>query len=152
MESPMDQKGRIPLAFALVAGFVAVAPAHAVDDQALFHHKPGIWEIAPEGKLSRWVVIHNLSEARDTGVFHIEVMGREKGRPAWDVKRIRAHMAVTKDALKRSVVKPLDRGAVYPEAFDDAYAQWERDADGGRKVVCEGSILECLSGGQHQGR
>jgi hypothetical protein len=141
----MDPTGRILLAFALIAGFVAVAPAHAVDDKALFDHKPGIWEIAPEGTLSRWIVIHNLEEARDSGIFHIEVIGREQSGPIWDVKRIQPHMAVTKDALKRSVMKPLDRGAVYPEAFDDAYAQWKRNADSGQKVVCESSILECLS-------
>ncbi len=146
----MDLEGRILLAFALIAGFVAVAPAHAVDDQALFGHKAGIWEMAPEGTLSRWVVIHNLAEARTSGVFHIEVIGRERSGPVWDVKRIRAHMAVTKEALKRSVVKPLKGGAVYPESYDDAYAQWKRDADGGRMVVCESSVLECITTGPSQ--
>ncbi|HQI81127.1 MAG TPA: DUF5086 family protein [Deltaproteobacteria bacterium] len=141
----MDLKARIFLAIAVIAGIAAGTPASAVDDQALFDHKPGIWEIAPEGTLSRWIVIHNLAEARGTGVFHIEVIGREHSRPVWDVRRIRAHMAVTKDALKRSVVKPLERGAVYPESYDDAYAQWKRNADGGRKVVCESSVPECLS-------
>lgn len=118
--------------------------AHAVDDAALFAHKPGIWAIQGKGTLSRWVVVHNLAEARDTGVFHIEVIGRVKGRPSWDIKRICSHMAISKDALKRSVTRPLNRGAVYPEAFDDDYAAWKKEADAGRKVICERSVLECL--------
>ncbi len=121
-------------------------PAHAVDEQALFGHKAGIWEIAPEGTLSRWVVIHNLAEAKDTGIFHIEVIGREKDRPAWDVRRIRAHMAVTTQALRRSVTRPLTTGAVYPEAFDDALARWKKECESGRRVVCETSVPECLGG------
>lgn len=143
----MDLKRRITLAFAVMAGFVAGTPVHAIDDQALFGHKPGIWEIAPDGAMIRWVVIHNLAEARDSGVFHIEVVGRERSKPSWDVRRIRAHMAVTKEALKKSVVRPLERGAVYPEPFDDAYAQWKKQADGGRREVCETSVPECLAAG-----
>jgi hypothetical protein len=118
--------------------------AYAVDDSTIFSHKPGIWAIEGKGKLSRWIVIHNLAEAKDTGVFHLEVIGHEKGRPSWDIKRISSHMALTKDALKRSVTKPLNKGAVYPEAFDDAYARWKKDAEAGQKVVCDRSVLECL--------
>jgi len=123
---------------------LAAGQARAVDDAALFGHKQGIWAIEDKGTLQRWVVIHNLAQARDTGIFHLEVIAHEKGRPSWDVKRICPHMAVTKDALKRSVIKPLNRGAVYPEAFDDAYAKWKKEADEGRKVICDRSVLECL--------
>lgn len=120
------------------------AGAVALDDAALFGHTKGIWAIEGKGSLQRWVVIHNLAEAKGTGVFHLEVIGHEKGRPSWDIRRICPHMAVTKDALKRSVVKPLNKGAVYPEAFDDAYAKWKKEADAGRKVVCDMSVPECL--------
>jgi hypothetical protein len=118
--------------------------AYAVDETAFFSHKPGIWAIEGKGKLARWIVIHNLAEAKGTGIFHIEVIGHVKGRPSWDIKHICNHMAITEDALKRSVRKPLDKGAVYPEAFDDAYAKWKKDAEAGQKVVCDRSVLECL--------
>ena len=136
-------KGIIPVILALL---ICSFPfnARAVEDSALFSHKPGIWAIQGKGTLDRWIVIHNLAEAKDTGIFHIEVIGHVKGRPSWDIKRICNHMAISLDALKRSVMKPLNKGAVYPEAFDDAYANWKKDAEAGQKAVCDRSVLECL--------
>jgi hypothetical protein len=119
--------------------------ACAVDDAAIFSHKPGIWQIGGKGKVSRWIVIHNLDEAKNTGIFHIEVIGHIKGRPSWDIERVCNHMAITKDALKTSVIRPLKSGAVYPEPFDDAYAKWKKNAEAGRKDICDRSVLECLS-------
>ncbi|MCK7510905.1 MAG: DUF5086 domain-containing protein [Desulfobacterales bacterium] len=102
--------------------------------------------MAEKGTLSRWIVIHNLDEARGSEIFHIEVIGREKGEAILGRQRIRPHMAVTLEALKRSVIKPLQTGAVYPEPFDDAHAAWEKDFDAGKKDVCDTSILECVKG------
>jgi hypothetical protein len=136
-------KGIMPVMLMLFMGSFA-CEAYAVDEAAIFNHKPGIWAIEGKGKLARWIVIHNLAEAKDTGVFHIEVIGHVNGRPSWDIKRICNHMAITKDALKRSMKKPLNQGAVYPEAFDDAYAGWKKDAEAGRKAICDRSVLECL--------
>lgn len=136
-------KGVIPFLLAALLCFLP-CDARTMDDDALFGHTEGIWAIEGKGTLERWVVIHNLSEAKDTGIFHLEVIGHEKERPVWDIRRVCNHMAITKEALKRSVTKPLNKGAVYPEAFDDAYARWKKDADEGRLVVCESSILECL--------
>jgi hypothetical protein len=136
-------KGILPVMLMLFMGALA-CEAYAVDEAAIFNHKPGIWAIEGKGKLSRWIVIHNLAEAKNTRAFHIEVVGRVKGRPSWDIKHICNHMAISEDALKRSVTKPLDKGAVYPDAFDDAYAKWKKDAEAGQKVVCDRSVQECL--------
>ena len=136
-------KGIITFLFVMWA-CVLPCGASAMEDADLFGHTKGIWAIEGKDTLERWVVIHNLAEAKDTGVFHLEVIGHEKDRPTWDIKRICTHMAITKDALKRSVTKPRDKGAVYPEAFDDAYAAWKNEAQAGRKVVCEMSVLDCL--------
>jgi hypothetical protein len=136
-------KGIMPVMLMLFMG-AFVCEAYAVDEAAIFSHKPGIWAMKGKGTLDRWIVIHNLTEAKDTGIFHIEVIGHVKGRPSWDIKRICNHMAITKDALKRSVTKPVNKGAVYPEAFDDAYAKWKKEAEAGQKVVCDRSVLECL--------
>lgn len=131
----------------LVIALIVVCPWHvsrALEDADIFRHAPGIWEIGGKGDLERWIVIHNLGEAAETGTFHIEVLGREKGSSAWSVLRLCPHMAVTLDALKKSVLRPLKTGTVYPEAFDDALAAWKRDAGKGIKVVCTTSILDCL--------
>jgi hypothetical protein len=136
-------KGIVLVILILFMGF-SPCVSYAVDEQALFAHRPGIWEIAGKGGLRRWIVIHNLDEAKGTGIFHIEVIGREKGRPSWDIRRICNHMAVTQGALARSVLRPLKSGAVYPESFDDAYARWKKDAEAGNRVICDRSVLECL--------
>lgn len=136
-------KGMVLVILMLFMGFPPCV-SHAVDEQALFDHKPGIWEIAGKGSLKRWIVIHNLDDAKGTGIFHIEVIGREKLRPSWDIRRICSHMAITQGALAKSVVKPLKSGAVYPESFDDAYARWKRDAEAGKRIICDRSVLECL--------
>ena len=138
-------KAAIPLMLMLFAGAL-IGEVHAVTDAQIYSHKAGIWQIAEKGTLSRWIVIHNLDEARGSGIFHIEVIGREKGRQSWEIKRIRPHMAVTLEALKRSVIKPLQTGAVYPESFDDAYATGKKDFDAGKKDVCDTSVLECIKG------
>jgi len=103
-----------------------------------------IWSITPTEKTERRIVIHNPEEARKSGIFHIEVLGRDRGDAVWQVRRLAPHMAITKAALERSVVAPLERGAVYPEAYDDAYAGWRRENGGRGGAVCRSSVSECL--------
>ena len=111
----------------------------------LLGHRPGLWSIAAEGKLTRWVEIHNLDEAKRSGLFHVEVLGRRQGDPTWKIQHIAPHLAVTAAALDRSVVKPLKRGAVYPETFDSAYAAWRKaKSEGGNAPVCESTVVECI--------
>lgn len=38
----------------------------------------GIWSISPNAQQNRWLIIHNLTEAQTTGIYHIEVIGRDK--------------------------------------------------------------------------
>jgi len=110
----------------------------------IFAAPKGIWAIpAPEG-CTRWIVIHNLDEARQSGIFHIEVLEREDGKPDWEFRRLCSHMALTQEALEHSVLRPLEKGAVYPESFDDAYAAWKREAADGEAPVCSSSVAECL--------
>lgn len=116
----------------------------------LFASGAGIWEIpAPAGR-SRWIVIHNPAEARRTGVFHVEVLGKEAGRPDREFKRLCSHMAITREALEQSVIRPRETGAVYPESFNDAYAAWQRQHDDGGAFVCSSTVAECLDEGSVQ--
>jgi len=111
-------------------------------------HRPGLWAIDPDGPITRWVEIHNLSDAKSTGIFHVEVLGLRHGDPAWKVQHLVPHLAITQAALQRSVVKPLKQGSVYPETFDSAYSQWQKTRDaGGDASVCESTVTACISQG-----
>jgi hypothetical protein len=114
-----------------------------VDEAALFKHELGLWQIAPQGTLSRWIEIHNLEEAKRSGVFHIEVLGQRKAKTRQPLQHLKSHMAITLNALKRSVVRPLRSGSVYPESFDGAYARWRALPEPERQV-CDRTITECL--------
>lgn len=118
---------RLFLALLVAAAWQPAFPA-APDIES---HTAGMWSLPPDGKAQRWLVIHNLAEAKGSGIYHVEVLRRPAGAPVWQVERIARHMAVTEAALRRSVVKSLNRGAVYPEAFHEALARW-RVENGGR--------------------
>ena len=112
----------------------------------LLGHRPGLWSIAPDGKTDRWIEIHHLDEAKSSGVFHVEVLGRRRGDPVWKIRHIAPHLAVTTEALNRSVVEPLKRGSVYPETFDGAYAAWRKaKSEGGNAPICESTVIECMT-------
>jgi hypothetical protein len=133
-------------AAALLLLSAAASPARALEAAAIFDHKAGIWSIDGSAKLTRWIVIHGLAASAQSGVFHIEVIGREKGRPAWDIRHLCNHMAITLAALEKSVRKPLKSGAVYPESFDTAFARWQKQPEA-QRPVCDSSVLECLAHG-----
>ena len=110
----------------------------------LFQHEIGIWSIQGTAEKNMWVIIHNLKEAKDTGVFHIEVIARKVDDPAWKIEHVVKHMAITKIALSASVLKPLHKGAVYPETFDNAFEEWRNQNSGRGGYVCTTSIIDCM--------
>ena len=123
--------------------FLYISPVYG-QDTGLHNHVKGIWSIESTAEQDRWIVIHNLEEGIKTGIYHVEVIGRVKDDPVWKITRLVNHMAVTEKALKDSVVKPLEKGAVYPEAFDDAYTQWlSQNSDKGG-AICNTSIIDCM--------
>lgn len=132
---------------AAIAIFFGILSFHCAEDSKLFSHQRGLWEIAPYKNQNRWIIIHNLDKARDEGIFHIEIIAREKGKKVWEILRIRKHMAITIDALERSVKRPIGTGDVYPESFLDAYSQWKKNAAQGIKTICTTSVDECLRNG-----
>jgi len=131
--------------YTLIGAFLLAAvltpPCRAASPADLFAHKAGIWALPETETHNRWVVIHNLEAAKTSGVFHIEVIARKKGAPKWSITRLCPHMAITGEALARSVTQPRSSGAVYPEGFDDAYGAWKK---GGQKPICSQSVIECL--------
>jgi hypothetical protein len=117
--------------------------ARAVDEAALYTHAAGLWQIAAKGSLTRWIEIHNLDEAKQSGVFHIEVLGRARDKARGPVEHVRSHMAITPAALARSVLKPLKTGSVYPESFNSAHARWLALPASARDV-CDRTVIACL--------
>jgi len=107
-------------------------------------HDSGIWSLTATDKMKRWVVIHNLKEGSKSGVYHIEVIGRSNGHAIWQIQRIVTHMAITEQALSKSVVKPLKNGAVYPESFNNAYAKWKEINSGKARNICTTTVIECM--------
>ncbi len=113
-------------------------------DVNLETHTKGLWSIADTAKQNRWLIIHNLTEAQTTGIYHIEVIGRDKKAPVWQIKHLAAHIAINKTALLKSIIKPLKKGNVYPESFDSAFSTWKKENDGKSGAICTTSVIECI--------
>ena len=98
---------------------------------------------APAG-MRRWIEIHDRAAVPPGGVYHLEVLERRVGDPPWKLRHLAPHLAVTAAALRASILKPLRKGAVYPESFDTAYARWRELESRGAAPVCDTSIERCL--------
>lgn len=120
----------------------SLAPVAVAADVA--SHKAGIWSLAPAQGMKRWVVIHNVDGGHASGVYHIEVIGRKKGEAAWQIHHLVRHMAITEQALQASVKAPMNSGGVYPETFDNAYAQWQKENGGKGGSICSTSVDDCM--------
>jgi hypothetical protein len=113
-------------------------------DTTLESHTKGIWSITPTSQQNRWLIIRNLTEAQTTGIYHIEVIARHKKSPAWQIQHLAAHIAITKPALLASIIKPLNKGDVYPETFDNAFSKWQKENGGKGGAVCNINVLDCM--------
>jgi Domain of unknown function (DUF5086) len=100
------------------------------------------WEIRGAPGRITWVELHDV-EPSDSSVIHIEVLSRKKGDSS--IRHIRDHLAITLDALQRSVVRPLrDQRGVYPESFYFAHKRWQEAAAKGKRDVCSTTLYECV--------
>ena len=106
------------------------------------------WEIAGKPGYLTWVEIHNLKEAPASGIAHISIHARKKGAPVWEFVWLRPHLAISADALKRSVLRPLKIRGAYPERYQDAFHRWEEEKKKGTATICETSIAEALKARQ----
>ena len=127
---------------AIVLAFMA--PLAWCADLRLQDHPKGIWSLPGTAKAHRWLVIHDPAQSEASGIYHIEVLSRLTRDPVWKITHRAKHMAITREALLRSVVAPLSTGAVYPESFDYAYTEWQARNGGAGGEVCESDVLHCL--------
>ena len=120
----------------------AISSARASSQPDIY--STNFWEI--EGKIGNvtWVEIHNNKEAQTNGVAHVSVITRQIGSPEWQIEWVCPHIAITTDALKRSVIRPFKTRGVYPENFYEAYDRWKEDEKKGKAIVCTTSIQDFL--------
>jgi hypothetical protein len=104
-----------------------------------------LWSIRSDEGRVRWLEIHNLSSAAADGMFHVEVMERMSADAPSKYKTLAPHMAVTEQALRASLVAPLGKGAVFPEAYDAGYSRWKGAEAAQRAFVCKVSVNACLA-------
>ena len=107
-------------------------------------HSLGIWSIESVPDMQRWIVINNTDKKDDGIIYHIEVIGRKNNDPVWKIKHLVPHMAITEAALQRSVLKPLNKGAVYPETYETAYQHWREKTHGDLGLICNKTVVACL--------
>ena len=103
-----------------------------------------IWSLENTAKQNRWLIIHHLDDGNKTGIYHIEVIGKNKKDPAWKIQHLANHIAITKSALLASMIKPLSKGDVYPESFNDALSKWQKENEGKGGAICNTSVLDCM--------
>jgi len=94
-----------------------------------------------------WVIIHDMENSVNNGVYQIQVIGRIHDAPVWQVERLVRHMTITEKAFKASVKTPLTKGAVYPKSFDNAYASWRQENNGSGGMIYDTTVLECMKWG-----
>ena len=104
-----------------------------------------LWALPSARGSSRWLEIHNLNSARSEGLYHIEVLERNAGDPAWKFRPLAPHMAITEAALRASIVKPLKEGSVYPESYNDGYQMWKSAKAAGQAFICTSTVAACLT-------
>jgi len=102
-----------------------------------------LWTIRGNPGFVTWVEIQNGEEAKKTGVAHIEVACYRKGAPN-DCFHLCNHMAITTEALEKSVLRPRKTGAMYPESYQGALRQWQADEKAGKAVIYNKTIQEVL--------
>ncbi len=121
--------------FALLAGS-ALAQAIPIE--------VGTWMIRGTPEQSRWVEVHQIEQWNGTQLFHVELLGHKTGDPSWQVIHLVRHMAITEQALRRSVLRKSRERSVYPETFDGAYAVWKSRFANGQAAICETSVEDCM--------
>lgn len=109
--------------------------------EEVYSHQYGVWSIESDEKLKKRVIIHNIATAKEDGIFHIEIVGTEDPQQPWRVIRIKSHLAINSEALAPSLIKPLNKGKVYPEHFDFEFEAWQKQQ---QKVICDTELFKCI--------
>jgi hypothetical protein len=132
------------LAFFVVCGGSALGVAQSAESSPDIIKENSVWDLPGTATENRWVEVHSIESIGAATVYHVSVLSRRKGEPVWSLKHLVPHMAITEEALRRSVVK-LSRSqhTAYPETYDGGYNQWRALRNKGTVPICDTSLLEC---------
>ncbi|MGB8356498.1 MAG: DUF5086 family protein [Chthoniobacteraceae bacterium] len=100
-----------------------------------------MWVVDETAKTVTWVEIHQTDDTQTTGIFHVSVYLRGKN-PRSDALWVCHHLAITREALERSLIRPLKRLGLYPESFEAGYHDWQQDQKKGTAFVCTTTIAD----------
>ncbi len=98
----------------LIAAAVAILFPSAYAAERTDIYSTARWEISGPTSQTTWIEIFNGKEVKTSGVAHISVHARKKGQPVWEACWICPHIAITTEALKRSVIHPYKGRGMYP--------------------------------------
>jgi hypothetical protein len=104
----------------------------------------GAWKIRRTAEQTRWVEVHIIEPWNGTQLLHVEVLGHRTGDPSWQIIHLVPHMAVTLEALRRSVLRRSKERPIYPETFDGAYGVWKQVNSKGEAPICDLSVEDCM--------
>jgi hypothetical protein len=102
------------------------------------------WRLASPPGITRWLEIHNLQDARSSGIYHVQVLERSANSPQWEIRSLADHIAVTTAGLRASILGVASEKPVYPERFDAAYQEWKELEAHGEAPVCHSEVAKCL--------
>jgi hypothetical protein len=124
----------------IALGVSAVWPAIAEDALVPM----SAWRLPATPSSDRWLEVREIEGLGAHRLFHVSVLSLEKGRPAWNIKHVVCHMAITEVALRRSITGPAPKQRMsYPEQYNEGYGQWLKLKAQGTAPICETSVLEC---------
>jgi hypothetical protein len=103
-----------------------------------------VWRLSSPPGTFRWLEIHNLDDARSTGIYHVQVLERSANSPPWEFRSLADHMAITAMGIRASIQGVASEKAVYPETFNTAYRAWKKLEARGEAPVCNLEVAKCL--------
>ena len=103
------------------------------------------WEIAGPASNVTWIEIHSFQKIDGIDIAHVEVLSRKKDSKPWEFEHLLPHLAITIDALKKSIIRPLKVHSVYPESYESDYNLWKKQHEEGKATICKSSISDALS-------
>ncbi len=131
--------------FVLFLSLLALVTRAAAADRSPIS-EGSIWTLPSTPTEQMWLEVHAIDGDGAEPTYHISVLSKIKGDPAWKITHVAAHMAITETALRNGPLRPAPKSvrAAYPEAYDAGYAEWIKLNSQGIAPICSTSVMECL--------
>jgi hypothetical protein len=130
-----------------IGAFLVVTTGWAIETRAISGKHwagpigQGTWQLHAPAGMQRWLVVRLIPSPADPN-YHVEVLEKASGDPAWKFKWLASHMAVTEDALRSSIRRMSRHPENYPETFENGYTSWIKSQS---HPVCSTTVEACLN-------